>query len=290
MCTLVMEPISDVFFRSGLILVSILVVLLNGVFMITLVRKRSLHTPSNAVLGCLCCSDIMIGMLSCTLFTLNFLENNIGIHKVVIFLIVKLYLLFISISSLFMTLVNLDRYAAICHPFKYIRCATAKRFAVISASTCSIYAGIVLCSFAIDSIYRIHSDSVIFMISVFSISLILITCNCRILRVIYIHRRSIASLSRIRNGCHTGIERETKRYRFTVLLIVLFVLCKLPPVIDYGLHVMWRVKANEVMTTLSKFSAYLLLLNSLFNPILYYVRIKAFREAMKVVFCPQRPI
>ena len=286
----IMDPVSEALFQSGLILVSILVVLLNGVFMITLLRKRSLHTPSNAVLGCLCCSDIMIGMLSCVLFTLHFLAENFAIQNVINYIIFKVYLLCVCISSLFMTLVNLDRYAAICHPFKYMRCATAKRFAVISVSTCSIYAGIIICAFVIDSIFRFHSDSVIFMISVFSISLIMIICNCRILRVIHIHRRSIASLSRITNGCQTGIERETKRYRFTVLLIVLFVLCKLPPVIEYGLYAIWRVKANQVMNTFSKLSDYLLLMNSLFNPILYYVRIKAFREAMKVVFCPQRPI
>ena len=287
---LIMEPISEVFFKSGMILVSISVVLLNGVFMITLVRKRTLHTPSNVVLGCLCWSDIMIGILSCTLFTLLFLAKHAAIHSTARFLILKFYLLFICISSLFMTLVNLDRYAAICHPFKYIRCATPKRFVVISISICTIYAGIIICAFAIDSNYRLYSDSVIFMISFFTISLILIFCNCRILRVIRIHRRSIAPLNRITSDCHTGIERETKRYYFTVLLIVLFVFCKLPPVVDYGLHAIWKVKASQVITIFSKVSDYLLLMNSLFNPILYYVRIKVFREAMKVVFCPQRQV
>ena len=39
-------------------------VLLNAPFLIVLLKNRSLHTSSNAILGGLCCSDLITGILS----------------------------------------------------------------------------------------------------------------------------------------------------------------------------------------------------------------------------------
>ena len=283
-----MESVKSIYIAlsSTLFLISISVVFLNGVFLIALVKKRSLHTASNAVLGCLCSSDLLIGVLSLTMLSISVL-SHIGInYDLLESILFYIFLLFITFSCAFMVLVNIDRYAAICHPFQYLRYARTKLSAVISSSACLLCAFVVVIAMILDKMYSTYSAAVIFVISVCAMTFILVYCNWKIIMVIRRHKREIASLGFCRHN--DGFQREAKKYRITILLVIIFIMCKLPPTLFFMTFVIWKVKATLPVVICGMLADVLLVLNSFFNPLVYYFSSSVFRNAMKEVLCGQR--
>jgi len=109
------------------ILLMVLIIISNGMFLITLIRKASLHTVSNILLGALSLSDLLIGTILepfgiFQLVKLSQLQYNAQLFAIKVLLSHSL----IGLSFLYVTLITCDRYLAICHPFKYLRYATNK--------------------------------------------------------------------------------------------------------------------------------------------------------------------
>ena len=263
-------------------LLSIFVVVLNACVLITLVRKRSLHTPSNTVLGCMCCGDLLVGLLSSlpsailmSVLTKGGYSDNV---KVIYAVITKALATLTGLSSLFMTLVNLDQYAAICHPFKYLQYTTVKRYVIIAISSFSIFSVFMMASIIVEIYSFINSEYAIFS-TMFTVTiLILIYCHWNILRVTARHRREIACAQRSnQNGPH----RDAKRHRVIVVLVILYLLCKIPSII-YFVLVLNKAYGDGVLL-MALFSNIMILLNSILNPILYCYRISVFRDAVKEV-------
>ena len=267
---------------------SIMVIVLNGLFLTALVKKRSLHTPSNAVLGGLCCSDLLIGIVSCILLVLPVTGMNGNTFSVIDIVTYKIYLLLITLSCLFMILVNLDRYAAICHPFKYLNYATTKLCVTISISSSLLCSSVVIVLLVTDIIFKLYSTAVVFIIMFCVLMIILVTCNWRIFRVIHRHRREISSIRR-NIDLHCGrFESETKRYRIIALLIIIFVVCKLPPCISFVLFATWNGQITTSLVIFSFISEVLTSINSFLNPLVYCCNIRSFRDAIKEILCCRR--
>ena len=271
-------------------LLAVLVVLLNACVLITLVRKQALHTPSNTVLGCLCCSDLLIGIISippsAILMSLEFESYNDN-KEIIYATATKLLTSLNGLSSLFIILVNLDRYAAICYPFKYLQYATTKRFTIIAVSSFSIYAILMLVATLVDAYISSYSEYVAFTTIFIATILILMHCHWKLFRVTARHRREIASTQR-----SSGLEQnesygDANRYMIIVILVVLFLLCKVPSIIYFLLLIIKEF--GDGMFLLALFSNIIILCNSLLNPILYCYRISVFRDAIKEVLRCQRP-
>ena len=267
---------------------SVLILILNGFLLVALVKKKALHTPSNAILGCLSCSDLLIGILSLPLWRLHSsigLTSLAGVNDKLFIAISQVFFILTGLSSVFMMLVNLDRYAAICQPFRYLQQVTAKFYTAISVCTSLIYISVMAVAVVIDRMYHVHSGIWILMIIQFSIIFGLISCNWRIFRVIRRHRRSIASVARQFDPQQSEFQRETKRYHMIVLLIVLYVLFNLPSRISLVLIFISKTKVTNESFAFYMSSNVLLLLNSFFNPFVYCLRIRVFRDAIREVVC-----
>ena len=271
------------------ILISIPIVIFNGIFMIALVKKKTLHNPSNAALGCLCCSDLLTGLFSIFLLIPIFFwsfGSYTGWSKAY-FAVFHVRGGFSFLSVMFMMLVNADRYAAICHPFKYLQYATPKLYAAVASCTCLF--AIVQCIFIIF-VRVIYGNSSIYLISIINylaITLGLVYCNLRIIKVTQRHRREIASSegNDVEQNC--TYQREKKRYRIVLLLVAIFVLCKLPNTINIFFLTFVKKKCR-IPLYFHLASSTIFLLDSLINPIVYYFRLQVFRNAVKDVFCSQR--
>ena len=275
------------------LLLSISVVILNGLLLFACAKKRSLRTPSNAVLGCLCCIDLLIGIVTLALWVLHVLLSFSNSYYDIIepfIAISRVYWMVTGLSSLFMQIVNLDRYAAICHPFKYMQYGTTKIYVIVSACICFFYALLMSVTYITDNLYNIHSEFTVFLIIFSAATITLIYCNWQVFKVLRRHRRQIESVGRISDGQCRGFQSETKRYRVILLLIILFAVCKLPHIIVYTLIVIVKVYWTFSFYIFVLVSDFLLLLNSLANPLVYYLRIRMFRNAVKEVFCCQRPV
>ena len=270
-------------------LLAVLVVLLNACVLITLVRKRSLHTPSNTVMGYLCCSDLVIGIISIppSAILMSLVFESISDNEEIIYTIAtKLLATVNGLSSLFIILVNFDRYAAICYPYKYLRYATTKRFTIIAVSSFSIYSILMLTAILVDAYSSSYSEYVAFTSIFIATILTLIYCHWKIFRVTARHRREIACIQCSSSVDQNESQGDANRYRIIVILVVLFLLCKVPSII-YFLLIMIKV-FGDGMFLLALFSNITILGNSLLNPILYCYRIRVFRDAIKEVLRCQR--
>ena len=277
-------------FISIFSILSTSVVFLNGLFLTALFKTRSLHTPSNTILGGLCCSDLLIGIFALPQWILLIREKADTFNGQTYFVFFSSFLLCTGLSSIFMTLVNLDRYAAICHPFKYLQYATPKLHATISIFTCLAFVAAVGVAYGLNHIFGRNYTIVIFVMLVVAAKCTWIYFNWKILLVIRRHRREIASVERHISGQQNRFQSDTKRYRIIVLLIILFAFCKLPPCIFYMLIIVGSVEISNLLLIPALVSDILLLSNSLFNPLVYYISTSVFRTAMKSVLCCQRDI
>ena len=270
------------------VLLAISVILLNGSFLISFAKKRSLHTPSNTVLGCMCCSDMIIGTLSLPLWGYNvsiLSSGHIVYDRDFRMSISIAFLACMSLSSLFIMLVNLDRYAAVCHPYKYLQYATHKVYTLISASTLAVYVLIFSIAVVIDKIYHSYMMAIIVITIVSATAIVLLFCTWKIIRVIHRHRREINFSCRR----YDGYQSEVKRYNTIKVLVVLFVLCNMPYIIPYTLFVTGMVQASIIFLSFGMLCSLLLLVNCVLNPLVYSFRIRIFRNAIKEVLCCQRP-
>ena len=272
--------------------ISLLVLIFNGTFIIALVKKKILHNPSNAALGCLCCSDLFIGILGCCMSMLLVIQmsrsssDKFGTY----ILVLPVRALFTCLSSMFVMLVNIDRYAAICHPFKYLRHATAKLYAVIAAFAC-IFSVVVTSAFYL--LTRFYDENYAYAISIFNfaiVTVVLVYCNLSIVKVTQRHSRMIASIDRQDHGQQSRYKGEIKRYFIVVLLVIIFVLCKLPGIIFILVDLVGSLKITTAFHYLILASNTICMFDSLLNPLVYYFRLQLFRIAMKDVFCSQRQV
>ena len=275
------------------IVMSVPIIIFNGLFMIALVKKKTLHNPSNAALGCLCCSDLVMGLLSFLMLIPTFFwifgsssPDQFRAHD----LVFEVRSVFGLLSMIFIMLVNVDRYAAICHPFKYLQYATPNLYAAIGFGTCLVAILLSSVSIAVKEIYKTISMYAIAIIIFVAIAFVLAYCNLRIIKVTQRHSREIASSQGQSDGQHSRYQSEKRRYRIVVLLVVIFVLCKLPNVLVVFLIVVFRIKITISVYIFHLVSNTIFLLDSLINPIAYYFRLQAFRNAIKTVFCTQRQV
>ena len=266
------------------IITSISIILLNGCFMVVLVKKSSLHTPSNAILGCLCCSDLLIGIFSFFFLMLIMLEALRYVKTIDVYIGTRTALAALNgLSSLHIVLVNLDRYAAICHPFWYLQYATIKRYSIISVSMLLLYSVCITISLILDKQYTTNSRLLIYSFIYIATILILMYCNWKILRVIARHRRQVASIERHVGESHNS---DTTRYRIVVVLVIMYLFCKMPGIIIFILFSRAEFQTSFLVLTLV--FDFLSLLNCVLNPIVYCFRIRVFRDAVKELLRCQR--
>ena len=151
-----------------------------------------------------------------------------------------------------------------------------------------VYVAIVGISYAIDGIYNGYSTSGIIMVVIIITALMLLYCTWKIAGVIRRHRIEITSAEDHLDGQHSRFQSEKKRYRVTVILVILFAFCKLPQVVSYVLVVKEDIQMTTSLLSFAIVSDNLLLLNCFLNPLVYYFRMQTFRKAMKELFCCQR--
>ena len=277
---------------SSHLVLSILVVVFNTSILVALVKKRALHTPSNAVLGCLCCSDLLIGMISSVLCSLDIsiIADVESYTFEAYYKLSEVYVVFIGLSSIFIAAINLDRFASICHPYRYLQHATAKLYAITSVCTCTVYALLVTFCLVIEKFYHKAFISVTVMVIICVNILIVLFCSWRIVKVILRHRREIVSVARVNGEQQSSIQNETKRYLIVVVLVILFFVCAIPRIVGEFIVAFGTLHFSFAFIVYSGIANSLMLLNSLINPVVYFFRIKLFRNAVKELFCCQRSV
>ena len=270
--------------------VAIMTIIGNGMFLITLFAKRRLHTPSNMLLGALALSDFLVGIVAqplwiCELsFTVSGKEQNPFIK--INYLVIWALILF---SFLFIDLVSLDRYISVCFPIWYHAKTTCKRHITIATIL------LVLCfkGYCIGQLIMFKTNSwilEIFYTTLMGISLLLTGfCNFKVFTEVKKQQIQIRESSVEENYNEVLHTRQDNCKSLIVPIITLLLyLCYSPMCIVHGIMYSSAIFSNIGMEIAMFWTEFMVLLNSLANPIVYYARMKTFREAARALFCHAR--
>eukprot|EP00112_Aurelia_sp_Birch-Aquarium-sp1_P008533 Seg1944.2 transcript_id=Seg1944.2/GoldUCD/mRNA.D3Y31 product="Beta-1 adrenergic receptor" protein_id=Seg1944.2/GoldUCD/D3Y31 len=257
---------------------AIFVILSNALCLVTLIKTPSLQTPSNVLVGGLCISDLLIGIIVQPLFIVFLVLFQ---HGFVEWKIIEIpFLCGARVSFILLHIVTLDRYIAICHPYKYNHLATFKTHYYLTA----IAYGFVL-EVPFLELYP-HWFNLAFAIGGQLCFLPLLGfCYAAIYRVIRKQRKVAISIGTIEGEDREklGKQKAEKDQTNTIAIILgVFLICYYPIL---GVNVAkWNtprdicdLPSNIFVADL--WSKTMVLFNSAINPVVYSLRIKVIRDA-----------
>lgn len=261
-------------------LVAIAILLLNGVFLIALVKKKSLHVPSNVLLGFLSTMDFLSGLFTLPLIIMlllsSFLHSDL---QNVAFTFFNIFFSIYGLSAQFLAIISLDRFVAICHPFAYVKYATCKLHLSIAFSVLFVNSVVIAVGSVLQDMLDFHFHGAFATISLVAALPLLTFCNWKIFRVLRKKNTEVASVG----GQQGGIQTETKKFHIVFTVVVLFLVCNVPFVILFASIWLKTVVPAIQIGLYVTITLFLSILNSLVNPIVYYFRMRSFRAAMKEV-------
>ena len=274
------------------IIVAFLTVIGNSIFMVTLIRTRSLYKPSNILLGALCFSDLLVGFIAqpITISYFAFMKFEQIVDGPLSTAYSGTRYLCTELSSLYVALISLDRYAAVCHPYRYHSTATCKTHLCLV-----IVAAIIWTCFATSRIYlATNSAFEIIRLSIATCFIfVIISSNVFIFKVILKHRRAISSQFDSNTSDLSDVQHRRHERHVTCTMAVIigvFFLCYLPYI---GLYVYHFARGSFCWDSAfvyisNHWALFLVLLNSFMNPVVYYARSKEIRDAILQVVRPRR--
>lgn len=272
---------------------AVLTVTTNIMFLAALRSERSLRTPSNVLLGALSLSDLLIGFVVQPLWIVKFCYVLFG-EDYIVFDYPRFFVTWFAIflSFIYMVTVSINRYVAVSYPLWYHAKATCRThlFLVIAIFSSSIFLySLGQTFFVYLQLYEAAYSYYAFMCLFLAINGY---CNVKIFKVTQSQRREIRALQTVsyqskipRSGCRKV--QEKNKNVIILLITTLFYVCYVP----YLAH---KVQENTYDINKSRRASlnvdhiwieFLLLSNSLFNPIVFFIWMRSFRQAVKKLFC-----
>lgn len=280
-------------------IITVLTIVGNGVFLLTLVKRRYLHTPSNILLGALSASDLSVGIVAQSLWNCELAyELIISVDEKNPFSLINYIALwfFVFLSFVYISAVSLDRYAAVCYPIPYHARTTCKTHAMLAGFL--LIASIVLYSLGQFVHIRADTDAPYYLfIALMGLSVVMTAiCNYKIFKVIRKQQKEIRSLTvltvELSNTRTVNSDTSDLNKALVIAIIaVLLFLCYFPMILVEGIFDPFSLlsKATGDSNYLRYYwSQFFVMMNSFVNPVVYYARMKKFRRAAKEVFCLAR--
>ena len=254
------------------------IVLLNILVMVAVKTKRQLRTKSNIALACLATTDLVVGLVVQPLQIA--IDSFILILKANVFCtITKLAIPFVtkcfiaSFHHLF--LASAERYLAIKHPFTYVSRVTEVR--VIIAS-CLAWATAIL--LPVENIFLTNSLSTKLLAAIpFLFIAVMVYFNVTVYMEVRRSERQIAA-NQVSLEAKENLLRNKKAFYTTIIVLLAIFLSYIPVNISSLILAGFKDKIPTNVGQIVLYSITLLpVLNSLFNPLIYVVRIRYFRIA-----------
>ena len=265
------------------ILPMILTIIGNTVFFITLLKTSSLHKPSNVLLGALCITDLLVGVLCQPLNIVIVLSNLPVVPCCPPYVKAYNFIFWLSSSNSFVLslLITLDRYVAIRHPYRYLAIATCRKhtYIVFGASIlCLIFAIVHLMAFD-NFVNAMLPIEVGFQLLVIMIVLIV---YARIYKVV-LSQRSRVGLTVDSQQSRISLIERSKTHTVTIILAA-FIVCYAPKIAYTVKSILFYRGKIAHDRILGDWANYFVLLNSCLNPIIYCARSQEIRKAAVRIF------
>ena len=260
-------------------MVSALITLLaNTVFLIIYFKTPSLRTPHYFLLMLLAITDISVGLVTQPLFIAVKIMEIYSTYKRTISLAVEASTFYFTEISFFtVTLVSIDRYLAVCHPFKHRNEVTKSRIAIVAGVVWAVCLAVLI----LRVVFQEHKK--VFEMFMLGMILVLFGANVCIYAKIYrsFTRRRLQNNSPQLNNVTRVRERKEEAHlaKTAVLLMTIMFLVYLPTIIVL-VYYQTKGKNAEFYFGVVSFAYTSIFLNSTFNPLFYGFRNATIREAI----------
>ena len=273
-------------------IVTLFTVIGNVLFIVTMMRRRAMHIPSNILLAALSVGDMLVGVLAQPLWLAEVSYRLLRNRVKPLFIATYTFTWFlVPISFTFISLISIDRYVAICNPYWYHAKATCKTHAIIVLL--AVIANLILYAVCIVLLVRkIETSITIWMVLTLAAISICITavCNFKVFKAIRRSRKTISSFASSSNTEESRrpilMRLQERRTAVTMsAIVIVFFLCYMPFIIQTSLELLKVIVNRDVKAISNDWTNFFVLFNSMMNPIVYYVRLRSFRSAVKEIFC-----
>ena len=260
-----------------------LIIVLNILVMVAVTTKRQLRTKSNIALACLATSDLLVGLLVQPLHIIHasFLLSGQGnifcdLDKVLRTVTGKC----LTATFTHLILMSAERYVAVRHPFVHENQITEFRI-IIASSLAWVIAILLPTEDVLKSKTNFASNFIVFIVVPVLIYFpAMIYFNCLVYKEVRRNEKQIAANQVSLEAKEKLLKNKKAFYTTTVVLLAAF-LCFIPVNIWFSILASnsKRNPANHGGQTAIYLFPLIPVLNSLFNPLIYSVRIRYFRVA-----------
>ena len=250
-----------------------LIIVLNILVIVAVKTKPQLRTKSNIALACLATTDLVVGLVLQPLqmaSDISILRGDIMFCTTTYLLSKTVTLICILASFHHLVLISAERYVAIKHPFIHENHVT--EFRISMASLLVWTAAIILSSESIP-------PSGILIVFETLLIILPICFNASVYKEVRRNKKQIAA-NQVSSEAKEKLLKKRKAFYTTVIVLLVILLCYLPSNICAVILISFKesIPLNTGFGALSV-CTFFPLLNSLFNPLIYAVRIRHFRVA-----------
>ena len=258
------------------------VILLNILVMVAVKTNRRLRTKSNVSLACLATTDLIVGLVVQPLQIVRhslMLKGETGILCSTLAKITVAINLRCLIASLdHFVVLSSERYLAIKHPFAYENLVTEGR---LIAASGVVWAAVIISpveDFWPANIRNVTKFVVIVMQFIFLA--LVVYLNVSVYREIRRNEKQIIA-NQVSLEVKQKLLKNKKAFHRTITALLTIFLCYFPAIIIIVILISFM--KNSISINVKQIMFHLLslfpVLNSLFNPLIYAVRIRSFRVA-----------
>ena len=257
------------------------IILLNMLVMVTVKTKRQLRTKSNTALACLATTDLLVGLVVQPLQIASYILMMKGETQNDQFCTLTDVSMAISVrfvlSSLFHLLVmTVERYIAIKHTFAHQYQVTEAR--IIIASCVAWVVAIVLPLEYLRKSKKIFLAILIASVILYIIIPAMVYLNVVVYKEVRRNDRQIAA-NQVSLEIKEKMLKNKKAFYITLIILLTIFLCFIPGNICVIIVNSLASISDDVRGMVISLVTLLPVLNSLCNPLIYFVRIRDFRVA-----------
>ena len=254
----------------------------NGLMIFVLATKQSLKSPSNLLICSLCVTDFIVGLVVQPLHVVSRVYETRGIHLCKVKLTYAYFAFLCSGASfLNVTLISLDRYYAVCHPFLYEANVTAKKYSVAVAVMWASWSAMTLLPFV--GVISTKSYNLVLFVSLIACIVTIFICYGCIYVVANRLRNAVAPPASVGSDEErkTVVKRanEQRKTNTMAILITILILCYAPNV-TCGLLESVLGFSLDLAYVAWHWTGLLVFANSSFNPLLYCIRSSDIRRVV----------
>ena len=272
----------------------IFTILANSAYIITLWKKTALHTPSNMLLGALAMSDVLVAVVGEPIWmvVIYYTTSGEGFKNATQKVKIPTMYFFVLLSFFNIVSVSIDRYVAVFHPFWYHAKATCKTHLIVAVAV-YVASTITFTPLGTASMKQPKTVSYIY-IALMGLSLIITSfCNMKIFSLIKTYTRQVIAVTTGSNHeasrqFRVREEQEKNKAVIIAIITVLFFICYTPFSVFVATADIENTTPKNSQILGSFWTTIFVLLNSMLNPIVYYVRVRSVRDAFKALLCNGR--